>query len=202
MEAQRTIQGATQVAVQTQREVQGLSDMARKVEYTAQLTASKVEKQAEDIARQVQEQKEQSMKESKAIQEAQEKMEQQLQEAQNAVQSTLNLSQYYEKQLDAVASKMAKMEKLLTTQTQRSTTLEGQLSAAQDRIGGAERRAKLLEDENVRIHSELQYWNDLYSQETGVTPPQTSQEDTSPPSVVVSAAPTGTPSVFIVGDGI
>ena len=73
--------------------------------------------------------------------------------------------------------------------------MEGQLSAAQDRIGGAERRAKLLEDENVRIHSELQYWNDLYSQETGVTPPQTGQEDTSPSSVVVSAAPPVTPSV-------
>ena len=201
MEAQKTIEGATQVAVQTQREVRGLSETARKAEYTAQITASKVEQQAEDIARQVQEQKEQSMKEARAIQIAQEKMAKQLEEAQQAVQSTVNLSQYYEKQLDVVTNKMAKMEKLLTTQTQRSTTLEGQLSAAQDRIGGAERRAKLLEDENVRIHSELQYWNDLYSQETGVTPPQTGQEVNSPPSGVVSAAPTVPPSVssLIIG---
>ena len=201
MEAQRTIEGATQVAVQTQREVRGLSETARKAEYTAQITASKVEQQAEDIARQVKEQREQAMKEARAIQIAQEKMAQQLEEAQKAVQSTVNLSQYYEKQLDAVTSKMAKMEKLLTTQTQRSTTLEGQLSAAQDRIGGAERRAKLLEDENVRINSELQYWNDLYSQETGVTPPQTGQEVNSPPSGVVSAAPTIPPSVssLIIG---
>ena len=132
---------------------------------------------------------------------AQEKMAKQLEEAQKAVQSTVNLSQYYEKQLEAVTNKMATMEKLLTTQTQRSTTLEGQLSAAQDRIGGAERRAKLLEDENVRINSELQYWNDLYSQETGVTPPQTGQEVNSPPSGVVSAAPTIPPSVssLIIG---
>ena len=195
MEAQRTIQGATQVAVQTQREVRGLSETARKAEYTAQITASKVEQQAEDIARQVKEQREQAMKEARAIQITQEKMAKQLEEAQQAVQSTVNLSQYYEKQLDAVTNKMAKMEKLLTTQTQRSTTLEGQLSAAQNRIGGAERRAKLLEDENVRIHSELQYWNDLYSQETGVTPPQTEQEVTFPPSVVVSTAPTVSPSV-------
>ena len=114
---------------------------------------------------------------------------------QKAVQSTVSLSQYYEKQLDAVTSKMAKMEKLLMTQTQKSTTLEGQLSAAQDRIGGAERRAKLLEDENVRIHSELEYWNELYSQETGVTPPQTGQEVNSPPSVAVSADPTVPSSV-------
>ena len=196
MEAQKTIEGATQVAVQTQREVRGLSETARKAEYTAQITASKVERQAEDIARQVKEQKEQSMKEAKAMQSVQEKMAQQLEEAQKAVQSTVNLLQYYEKQLDAVTSKMAKMEKLLTTQTQRSTTLEGQLSVAQDRIGGAERRAKLLEDENVRIHSELQYWNDLYSQETGVTPPQTGQDVTSPPSVVVSSAPIVSPSVL------
>ena len=34
-----------QVAVQTQREVRGLSDTARKAEYTAQITASKVERQ-------------------------------------------------------------------------------------------------------------------------------------------------------------
>ena len=44
------IEGATRVAVQTQREVKGLSDMARKAEYTAQMTASKVERQAEEIA--------------------------------------------------------------------------------------------------------------------------------------------------------
>ena len=195
IEAQKTIEGATQVAVQTQREVRGLTETARKAEYTAQITASKVEQQAEDIARQVKEQREQAMKEARAVQIAQEKMARQLEEAQQAVQSTVNLSQYYEKQLDAVTSKMAKMEKLLTTQTQRSTTLEGQLSAAQDRIGGAERRAKLLEDENVRIHSELAYWNELYSQETGVTPPQTGPEVNSPLSGVVNAAPAVTPSV-------
>ena len=102
MEAQKTIEGATQVAVQTQREVRGLSETARKAEYTAQIAASKVEQQAEDIARQVKEQKEQSMKEARAMQSAQEKMAQQLEEAQKAVQSTVNLSQYYEKQLDAV----------------------------------------------------------------------------------------------------
>ena len=50
-------------------------------------------------------------------------------------------------------------------------TLESQLSVAQDRIGGAERRAKMLEEENTRIQSEITYWNDLYSQETGGTPP-------------------------------
>ena len=66
---------------------------------------------------------------------------------------------------------MGQMETLLVTQRQKSSQLESQLSAAQDRIGGAERRAKLLESENTRIQGEIQYWNDLYSQETGTTPP-------------------------------
>ena len=47
----------------------------------------------------------------------------------------------------------------------------------------------------MRINSELQYWNDLYSQETGITPPQTDQEVNSPPSGVVSSAPIFSPSV-------
>ena len=69
VEAQKTIEGATRVAVQTQQEVKGLSDMARKAEYTATITASKVEKQAEDIARQVKEQKEQAQLEAQAVKE-------------------------------------------------------------------------------------------------------------------------------------
>ena len=56
-----------------------------------------------------------------------------------------------------MTKKMATMEKMLLTQTQKNTTLEGQLSAVQDLIGGAERRAKLLEDANARIQSELKY---------------------------------------------
>ena len=48
-EAQKKIQSATQVAMQTQREVQGLSTLARKVEYTSQITAAKVEKQLEEM---------------------------------------------------------------------------------------------------------------------------------------------------------
>ena len=59
----------------------------------------------------------------------------------------------------------------MVTQRQKSSRLETQLSAAQDRIGGAERRAKALEDENVKIKGELQTWNDYYEQETGVEMP-------------------------------
>ena len=59
--------------------------------------------------------------------------------------------------------KMTFLEQSLVKQWQKSQSLESQLSAAQDRIGGVERRAKTLENENVRIQSEIQYWNDLYS---------------------------------------
>ena len=65
-------------------------------------------------------------------------MAQQLEEAQKAAQSTVTSSQYYEKQMEEVTKKMHLLEQLLITQRQKSTTLEGQLSAAQDRIGGAE----------------------------------------------------------------
>ena len=39
-------------------------------------------------------------------------------------------------------------------------------SSMQVDIGGAKHRAKVLEEETVRIQCELKYWNDLYSQET------------------------------------
>ena len=49
-EAQKKIQSAIQVAIQTQREVQSLSTLARKAEYASQITAAKVEKQLEEMA--------------------------------------------------------------------------------------------------------------------------------------------------------
>ena len=71
-------------------------------------------------------------------------------------------------------------------------TLESQLSAAQDWIGGAEQRAKMLEEENTRIQSEITYWNDLYSQETGETPP--SAASNAPLNVAASSpAPVSSP---------
>ena len=82
--------------------------------------------------------------------------------------------------------KMTFLEKALVQQRKTSMTLESQLSTAQDRIGGAERRAKMLEEENTRIQSEIKYWNDLYSQETGETPPDTA--NTHPLNVATSSS--------------
>ena len=81
IEAQKTIEGATKVAVQTQREVKGLSNMARKAEYTATLTASKVEQQAEEITQQLHAQKEKAIQDAQATKAVQEQMARQLEEA-------------------------------------------------------------------------------------------------------------------------
>ena len=64
---------------------------------------------------------------------------------------------------------MKTLENLLVEQRQKSSSLEHQLSAAQDRIGGAERKARLLDEENIMIKSELKFWNDVYAQDTGVS---------------------------------
>ena len=60
---------------------------------------------------------------------------------------------------------MAAMERLLIEQRQKGQRLESELASAQDKIGGAERRAHVLEEENTKIKGELQSWNDYYAQE-------------------------------------
>ena len=60
-------------------------------------------------------------------------------------------TQQYEATLIELMTKMNNMEVLLVNQRQKSQRLESELSAAQDRIGGAKRRAQLLEAENVKI---------------------------------------------------
>ena len=95
------------------------------------------------------------MQESQAAKVAQDAIAKQLQEARKAVQVTANLSQRYEEQLSALTEKMTVMERLLVEQRQKGQRLESELSSAQDRIGGAERRARLLEEENTKIKGEL-----------------------------------------------
>ena len=77
---------------------------------------------------------------------------------------------------------MKTLENLLVAQRQKSSNLENQLSAAQDRIGGAERKARLLDEENEMIRSELKFWNDVYAQDTGIS-------RTEADSVTVSLSP-------------
>ena len=64
-----------------------------------------------------------------------------------------------------LTQKMSTLEQLLIGQRKKGQQLESTLSAAQDRIGGAERRARLLEEENIKIKGELQSWQEDYWQE-------------------------------------
>ena len=114
--------------------------------------------------------------------------------------------------------KMTFLEDQLVQQRKKSMTLENQLSSAQDRIGGAERRAKALEDENVRIKGELQTWNEYYEQEqkTGVEMPNIptmsspmtfaaptlmNDNPSSTPSLPVSTAPMPIPEMTVQQSG-
>ena len=164
-QAQTSIAGATQVAIKTAKELQTLSDTARKAEYTAQITAAKVEEQVAQLEQRLQEQKDVTIREAQIAQEAQRQLMQQLEEAQKRAQATMGVTHDYEAQIAAVSTQMKALEHLLVEQRMKGNSLESQLSAAQDRIGGAERRAQQLEEENRQIKSELQYWNDYYAQE-------------------------------------
>ena len=100
-----------------------------------------------------------------------------------AQQAAANANKY-EKDLATVMHQMQQLEDLLVEQRKKSSRLENQLSEAQDRIGGAERKARLLDEENVMIKSELKFWNDVYAQDTGV-----SHAVSEPVSVSMSSPP-------------
>ena len=90
---------------------------------------------------------------------AQDVIAQRLMEAQKAAATSMTMTQQYEAKLAELNTKMENLSTLLVNQRQESQMLESELSSAQDRIGGAERRARMLEEENVKINGELQSWN-------------------------------------------
>ena len=189
-QAQTSITGATQVAMKTAKQVQTLSETARKAEYTAQLTAAKVEEQVAQLERKLQEQQSLAFKEAQSAQEAQKKLTQQLEEAKQLSQASSGMTKTYEAQLAEVTGQMRTLEQLLIDQRVKGNSLADQLSAAQDRIGGAERRAQQLTEENKQIKSELNYWNELYAQEneTGNVGEQ-NEEVESAPRIMLSPPP-------------
>ena len=192
-EAQKKIEDATQVALQTQQDVRGISTIARQADFTAKRTAAELEVQIKQMAQRLAEQGLQAERRSQAAKIEQAKLVQQLAEAQRQIQMTASTSQPYAAQMSDLTQKMSAMEKLLVEQRQKGMRLESELSAAQDRIGGAERRAQQLTDENVKIQSELQSWQEWYQEDTG-TRPSASEELTSP--VSQPSVPTSVP-VFI-----
>ena len=136
------------------------------------------QKKVQEMATKIAEQKELTFLQASLTREAQAKLEEDLtrktktelqnvsalaQQAQTIAQQSAHTSGTYETQLTEMMQKVKFMEQMIVQQRKKSMTLESQLSAAQDRIGGAERRAKMLEEENNSIQSEITYWNDLYS---------------------------------------
>ena len=135
---------------------------------TAQKTAAEVEEQAQTMTQKIQEQSAQMALQAQMAKAEQDQIAQQVLEAQKAAQTTMLTTQQYEEKFAEVTHKMGQLETLLIAQRKKGIQLESQLSTAQDQIGGAERRAKALEEENARIKGEIQTWNDYYEQETGV----------------------------------
>ena len=104
----------------------------------------------------------------------------------------MGVTKSYESQIVEIAEKMRAMEQLLIDQRIKGNSLSSQLSAAQDRIGGAERRAQQLQTENKAIKSELKYWNDLYEQDVAIeNVGENSAEVDSSPRIKLSVAPDG-----------
>ena len=180
-EAQRRIDDATKVARQTQYDVRDLSSLARQADVTAKKTAMELEIQVQQMAQRLEEQRLQAERQTQSARLERENLAQQLADAQRGTQSSVTTSQHYMVQLQELNQKMQGLETLLIEQRQKGGRLESALSAAQDRIGGAERRAAWLEEENSKIRNELQSWNDWYDTDP-TQGKQASEELTSPVS--------------------
>ena len=120
------------------------------------MASEKVEREVESLQRELQVQRAVAEQEAQASKSTQNIIARKLQEAQQTIQAIASISQKYEEQITVLSQKMAAMERLLIEQRQKGQRLESELSSAQDRIGGAERRAHWLEEENTKIKGELQ----------------------------------------------
>ena len=103
--------------------------------------------------------------------------------AQRAAQTRVETTRKYEEQLTAVQHKMTELEQLVISQRQKNLLLERQLSTAQDCIGNAQRKARLLENENQKIQGELQFWNEIYHQDTRISHTSSALPSVNHPSV-------------------
>ena len=113
-----------------------------------------------------------------------------------AAQTTVETTRKYEEQLTAVQHKMTQLEQLVISQRQKNLSLEQQLLTTQDRIGSVGRRARLLENENQKIQGELQFWNEVYQQDTGISHTSSALPSVNQPSVS-TLLPAPIPSVSV-----
>ena len=117
------------------------------------------------MAQQVQEQRTQSVQQAQIAKQEQDRLAQQVADAQRSAATSAAIARRYEEQLTSLSEKMVTLECILIEQRQKGQHLESELSSAQDRNGGTQRRAQLLEAENIKIKGELESWNQYYNQE-------------------------------------
>ena len=91
-EAQKKIEDATQVALQTQQDVRGISTLARQADFTTKKTAADMEMQIKQMAQRLAEQGLQAERRAQAAKIEQDKLVQQLAEAQRQIQMTASTS--------------------------------------------------------------------------------------------------------------
>ena len=156
---------AEEARMASERALQRAAQLQMEQEKTSQQVTQTLVSQAERTQKQIQDATQVAMKTQGEVQGVSALARSAKEIAQQAAANTSK----YEKELADVMHQMKQLENLLIEQRQKSSSLEHQLSAAQDRIGGAERKARLLDEENVMIKSELKFWNDVYAQDTGVS---------------------------------
>ena len=102
---------------------------------------------------------------------------------QQKAQSTTGKEQRDDDQRAVITAKLQQLEHLLVKQIGKGNALENALAAAQDKIGGVERRAQQLECENAQLRGELQCWNNQYVYGNGISVQQERQTDGRSPLV-------------------
>ena len=81
-------------------------------------------------------------------------------QAQSVAQFASTTVSAYETRLGEIQHTVDQLQQLVIDERKNRIKMESQLSTAQDKIGAAERRTKLLEQKNENLQKELDSWNE------------------------------------------
>ena len=81
-------------------------------------------------------------------------------QAQSVVQFASTTVSAYETRLGEIQHTVDQLQQLVISERKNRIKMESQLSTAQDTLGAAERRTKLLEQKNENLQKELDSWNE------------------------------------------
>ena len=152
------------------------------LQLTQQATAAELKEEVAKIGIRIQEQSDRTLFQEQSRREQQEQTTEQLsQRMQTEVESTRqqavdatqlaiqaqSVAQFasttvsaYETRLGEIQHTVDQLQQLVISERKNRMKMESQLSTAQDKIGAAERRTKLLEQKNENLQKELDSWND------------------------------------------